>query len=266
MREARHGDVFLRTVMNDSNAAQVRARVASVKTWYHRIEVRPGIVTPGTNDSPEALERLRLPSDCTGLSALDIGTRDGFFAFELERRGARVLAIDYLSPTETGFSVAADLLNSHVQYMQENVYRLSPEKHGLFDIVLFLGVLYHLPDLLGALAVLRGVCGRRLYLETHLLDQEGFLMPDGTFQSIESISPVLRETPILQFYPDDTLGGDYTNFWAPNARCMEEMLRASGFAVESRDVYADRGVFRCLTAPPSAKSGFYRQALGAIGG
>lgn len=87
-------------------------------------------------------------------------------------------------------------------------------------------------------------------------------MPDGTFQSIESISPVLAETPILQFYPDDVLGGDYTSFWAPNARCMEELLRVAGFAFESRNAYADRGVFRCLTAPPPVKSDFYRQALG----
>ena len=71
---------------------QVRERIAAVPHWYHQIEVRPGIVTPGINDSAGTLAQLDLPQDCTGLRALDIGARDGFFSFELERRGAQVVA------------------------------------------------------------------------------------------------------------------------------------------------------------------------------
>lgn len=63
--------------------------IADFGRWYHRIELLPGLVTPGTNDSPEVLRRLDLPEDCSGLRILDFGTRDGFFAFECERCGER---------------------------------------------------------------------------------------------------------------------------------------------------------------------------------
>ena len=62
-----------------------RAMIAGYKSWYHRIEVRPGIITPGANDSPLNLQMLQLPADCSGMRVLDIGARDGFFSFELER-------------------------------------------------------------------------------------------------------------------------------------------------------------------------------------
>lgn len=110
------------------DAAEVRARIASVPHCYHRIEVRPGILTPGTNDSQTSLARLDLPVDCSGLSVLDIGTRDGFFAFELERRGARVLAVDYAPPAATGFAVAADLLGSKVLIRSGRPLRAVPRK------------------------------------------------------------------------------------------------------------------------------------------
>ena len=62
--------------------------IAAYPRWYHRIEVRPGVITPGINDSPLQLQMMQLPADCSGMRVLDIGTRDGFFSFELERRGA----------------------------------------------------------------------------------------------------------------------------------------------------------------------------------
>jgi hypothetical protein len=73
--------------------AEVRARIAAVPRWYHPIEVRPGIVTPGANEAGAVLRALELPADCRGMRALDLGTRDGYFAFELERRGAEVVAV-----------------------------------------------------------------------------------------------------------------------------------------------------------------------------
>ncbi len=90
--------------------ADARAMISAYPRWYHRIEVRPGLITPGVNDSPGTLQMLQLPSDCTGMRVLDIGTRDGFFAFELERRGADVVAVDYMPAERTGFPIAAQLL------------------------------------------------------------------------------------------------------------------------------------------------------------
>src|SRR5262245_53784126 len=122
---------------------QVRAQIATVENWYHRIEVRPGIVTPGImgNDASTVVRHLCLPDDCRGLRILDIGCRDGLFSFEVERRGAEVLAVDYMPADLTGFSVAAQLLGSRVPYLHANIYQLRPEDIGTFDIVLALGLL-----------------------------------------------------------------------------------------------------------------------------
>src|SRR5688572_20791798 len=111
--------------------AAIHALIALHTHWYHQIEVAPGIITPGVNNSARVLahlETLGLPQQATGLRVLDIGCRDGFFSFELEKRGAEVLGVDYQSPTQTGFAIASELLQSRVPYLIENVYALSPEK------------------------------------------------------------------------------------------------------------------------------------------
>ena len=72
---------------------QIVDLIRNVEFWYHQIELAPGIVTPGVNDSPAVLrnlEALGLPDDCSGLRVLDIGCRDGFFSFAMEARGANV--------------------------------------------------------------------------------------------------------------------------------------------------------------------------------
>src|SRR4051794_28097969 len=117
---------------------EVRARIAAIPHWYHPIEIRPGIVTPGGNDARTVLDALDLPADCGGMRALDLGTRDGFFAFDLERRGAEVVAVDYMAKTDSGFALAAELLGSRVTYLQRNLYELDAAALGTFDIVLFL--------------------------------------------------------------------------------------------------------------------------------
>lgn len=240
-----------RQALNDD---EVRGRITAVPHWYHRIEVRPGIVTPGTNDTRPLFERLDLPSDCTGLSVLDVGTRDGFFAFELERRGAKVFPIDYAPPGATGFEVAAELLGSRLDYRQMDIYDLSPRLHGTFDIVLFLGVFYHLPDPLRALRLLRTLCRGRMVLETHILDPKGFLLPTGELVPLASVAPVLAEIPILQFYPGDSLCGDYTNYWAPNLVCLQAMLEEAGFRVARQTTLGSRALVECVRGPASPKA------------
>jgi tRNA (mo5U34)-methyltransferase len=232
---------------------EARKKVATIPYWYHQIEVYPGVVTPGANDSSLTLKRLQIPADCSGLAVLDIGTRDGFFAFELEKRGANVTAVDMAPSTESGFEIASQLLGSRVRYFQENVYGLSSEKYGTFDIVLFLGLLYHLPDPLGALETVRRLCRGTLYLETHVLDRNGLLLPDGSFTSLGSVAPILEQIPIMQFLSDYSLGNDLSNFFAPNMRCLEEMLRSTGFTIQTKQVFESRALLRCDVAPPSAK-------------
>jgi tRNA (mo5U34)-methyltransferase len=223
---------------------QIRERIASVPHWYHQIEVRPGITTPGVNDSTRTLRRLDLPRRCHGLRVLDIGARDGFFSFELERRGAEIVAIDYIDPSASGFAVASELLGSEVQCDVCNVYDLAPERHGTFDIVLFLGLLYHLRDPLLALDRIWEVCrpDALLVMETQLLDN-ALLVDGGAFRTLADIDPLLRDTCLMQFYPGDTLNGDPSNYWAPNAACVRGMLGAAGFETKAEDVAGSRGIF-----------------------
>lgn len=222
---------------------QAQRAMASVPHWYHRIELVPGVVTPGVNDSQGTLAHLGLPEDCTGLRALDVGARDGFFSFELERRGAEVLALDYAPPEQTGFAVSRDLLGSSVRYVTENVYNITPERYGEFDVVLFLGVLYHLRNPLKALDLLWEVCRERIFVETQLLDH-AFQRPDGDFRPLAERDEELARTPIMQFYPRDALNGDATNCWAPNAACLQAMLDAAGFDVEHLEILGTRGIAR----------------------
>ena len=224
--------------------AEVRARIAAVPVWYHRIPIRPGIVTPGVSDPTVTLPKLELPEDCRGLRVLDLGTRDGFFAFELERRGAEVVAVDYLAAEQTGFATVRELLGSGVRYLQENVYRLSAERMGSFDLVLFLGLLYHLPDPLLALRIVRGLCRDRLILESHVIDH-ALLLPDGRFVPLRKVSRRLAQIPLMQFYPRRSLYDDPTNYWGPNLACLVAMLGESKFEVVSHRLESARAIVQC---------------------
>lgn len=132
------------------NIDDLKTEVLKIK-WFHRIDLGNGIITPGVDESPAKLKKLGLPEDLHGKTVLDIGAWDGFFSFETERRGAkRVLATDYFCwggegcGTKAGFELARKALNSNVEDMEIDVLELSPEKVGQFDLVLCLGVLYHM--------------------------------------------------------------------------------------------------------------------------
>ena len=235
--------VRYRTAMTD---AEVRERIATVPHWYHPIEVRPGIITPGSNEATTVLWTLDLPADCRGMRALDLGTRDGYFAFELERRGAEVVAVDYLPMNESGFGVAAELLGSRVKYLQRNLYELSADDLGTFDIVLFLGLLYHLPDPLGALRIVRNLTRKRMYLETLVLD----------------FGAAMDELPLMRFFAGSSWAGDPTNYWGPNVRCIEEMLGETEFAAKRVDRIGDRGIFACEAVSSPAAAYYMEIATG----
>src|SRR3990172_3125756 len=131
--------------------ATLRAEVHKI-AWWHTIDLGHGIVTPGGDIHTAArLQEFRFPANLSGLTVLDVGAWDGFFSFEAERRGAtRVLATDYHAwggdgwGTKAGFDLAHRALGSKVGSRQIDVLDLSPETVGVFDLVLFLGVLYHM--------------------------------------------------------------------------------------------------------------------------
>jgi tRNA (mo5U34)-methyltransferase len=198
----------------------LRERVDAIR-WWHSIDLGHGIVTRGVDQAQaERLARLRLPADLSGRSVLDIGAWDGFFSFEAERRGAaRVVAADYYSwhgtgwgtgQGKAGFQLARDTLRSRVEDVDVDVMDLSPERVGTFDVVLFLGVLYHLPNPLLALERVAAVSADLLVLET-VVDMVGF------------------GRPAAAFYPGRELNGDPTNWWGPNEAAVRGMLRSVGF-------------------------------------
>src|ERR1041385_1667364 len=116
----------------------------STTGWWHSFELPDGSVIQGVCDLPGLRLRLAqfpIPDDLRGKRVLDIGAWDGWFSFEMERRGAEVTAID--SAEHTQFRVARDLLGSKVDYRIADICRLCSKDIGRFDIVLFFGVLYH---------------------------------------------------------------------------------------------------------------------------
>ena len=138
--------------------------------WYHTIELPDGRTTPGEYDHRRYLQHYGFPQDLKNKSVLDVGTADGFFAFEFERRGAsRVVAID-LDPTEhrrrfqeaemkhhDRFQLLRNLLRSRVEHHYKDVYDLSSEDLGLFDFVFCGSLLLHLSDPVRALRSIRNV-------------------------------------------------------------------------------------------------------------
>jgi tRNA (mo5U34)-methyltransferase len=219
------------------------AAIAKQRKWHHRIEVAPGVWTPGLQDTAAVLSQIGMPEDLTGMRVLDVGARDGFFTFEAERRGAReVIALDNEPPHHTGFAIAAELLGSRATYVTENVYSLAPERYGRFDLVLFLGVIYHLRHPLLALDRIHDVCepDALLLLETHMID-EGLVDPAGNWRRLADYHPDLAVFPLVQYYPADLLGKDPTSQWAPNRVALEGWLRGAGFEPLGTWQHAFRG-------------------------
>lgn len=208
--------------------------IDSVPYWYHRIEVQPGLVTPGAYDPRVVLDALPAPEDCSDLRVLDIGARDGFFTFEFERRGAEVVAIDPEIPSVSGFRVAAELIGSQVTCLEDNVYSLSRKTHGRFDIVLFLGVLYHLRHPLLALDRIADVCAGQLFLETEVSDPRQTAV-DGP--------------PTAEFWARE-FANDATNWWIPSTSCAQDMLLAAEFECsETVSISPTRALFTAQRRP-----------------
>jgi len=160
----------------------------AAEPWWHAIEVAPGLLTPGWWDLRTTAERLPWPGSLAGRRCLDVGTMDGFWAFEMERRGAgEVVAMDLVDPVRhdvpvtrrrvapttsaplrgRAFRTAADLLGSRAEYLDLDVYDLSPAQVGEFDLVVMGYVLQMVRDPIRALEAVRGVCrGWAIVLDT----------------------------------------------------------------------------------------------------
>jgi tRNA (mo5U34)-methyltransferase len=209
-------------------AAGLHEEVAKIR-WFHSMDLGDGVTTPGVDRTASKLARLRLPQDLTGKSVLDIGAWDGFFSFEAERRGAsRVLAIDRWADSgwasREGFDLAHSILGSKVEALKIDLYDLTPARVGVFDYVLFLGVLYHLREPLPGLERLRALTRERLIVETH-------------------VDMLHCKEAAAAFYPGVELNGDPSSWWGPNPAAVAEWLKQAGFA-RIEQIYLQPPVWR----------------------
>ncbi len=186
--------------------------------WYHSFELPNGHVIPGIQTLAQMRNRLRqfpVPQDLRGKRVLDIGAWDGWFSFEMEKRGASVVAVDAVQSEK--FLVARDLLGSKVEFVLSDVYDLNPAKLGHFEVILFLGVLYHLKH---PLLALEKVCA----LATDLVCVESYVTDEGKKGN---------RKPCMEFYETTELGGQFDNWVGPNVACLLSFCRAAGFARSS---------------------------------
>jgi tRNA (mo5U34)-methyltransferase len=216
----------------DGPAADLRRRIATVP-WYHAIDLGHGVVTPGIFDHRPVIDRYRLPDSLAGRRVLDIGTFDGYWAFEFERRGAaEVVAMDIATfgeadfpppararmdpavlaeQTGRGFVIAHDVLGSRVIRRTGSVYRLDVAEWGRFDLVHLGNVLVHLRDPALALQrILPLVQGRLMVSEA----------VDPDLEEAEGMGPLLRYIGARQD----------CNWWRFNTAAIEQMLCDAGFA------------------------------------
>ena len=194
-------------------------RAARIR-WFHTLDL-PGVRTPGAVDSTRVLSRVQLPTSLHGRSVLDIGAWDGFWSFEAARRGASdVLATDSFSwggggwGTKDGFLLAREALGLEdvVRDQDIDVMDLAPEAlGGTFDVVLLLGVLYHLRDPVTALERAASCCSGLLVLET---------------ETALNWLPV----PAARVLPGAELANDPTNWYQLNGRALRGLLAELGFA------------------------------------
>ncbi|HEY3777181.1 MAG TPA: TIGR04290 family methyltransferase [Rhizomicrobium sp.] len=237
--------------MSIYTSEEIRTRVATLGPWFHNLDLR-GIKTAPQHflgDYP-AVKWNRfstaLPRDLSGRSVLDIGCNAGFYAMEMKRRGAaRVLGIDEDPDYLEQARFASDVNGLDIEFRSLSVYDVGAIGER-FDIVLLLGVLYHLRHPLLALDLIREHVAPDLFVFQSMQRgsrDTGELAEDyGFWETDEFDRP---DFPKLHFI-EQRYAGDPTNWWVPNRACAEAMLRSAGFAIEA---HPEDEVYICRRGP-----------------
>jgi tRNA (mo5U34)-methyltransferase len=244
---------------------EICARIAALGPWFHNINLGGVETAPdhALGDYP-AVKWQRfadaLPRDLAGRSVLDIGCNGGFYSIEMKRRGAdRVVGIDSDPDYLAQARFAADVVEADIEFRELSVYDVGSLGER-FDIVLFMGVLYHLRHPLLALDLVHEHVARDLLV----------------FQSMQrgsaEVAPVAPDYPFAERDHFDSPGypklhfvearyaGDPTNWWVPNAACAEAMLRAAGFEIRA---HPEEEVYICRRGAPPEGGGAVYPARGA---
>lgn len=233
--------------MSSPPAQSLAADVARLGPWFHNLHLPDGTQTAADHvlgDFPSwkwAEIGGAIPDDLRGWSVLDIGCNAGFYTIELARRGASVLGVDhdprYLK--QAGWAVEQLGLSDRVELRQMEVYDLAGrglEVGRKFDLVLFLGVFYHLRYPLLALDLVADRVGRLLVFQTLTMPGpgEGEAEPVPWDADIHDRHRMLEAGYPKMAFIEDRLAGDPTNWWAANATGCEAMLRSAGMRVVAR--------------------------------
>jgi tRNA (mo5U34)-methyltransferase len=225
-----------------TDRAELERLIAGNHDWYHTIELAPGVLTPGRVDTRPVVSRVPMPASLSGMRCLDIGTWDGFWAFEMERRGAaEVHAVDVPDPYRwdwparariresydggkenleeirrqgNGFPIAKQALGSSVQRHELTVYEISPEALGTYDFVFVGSLLLHLRDPVGALERIRTVA-------------RGQIVFNDCIEYV--LSKLLPRTPFARLDAEDRVW-----WWQPNLAALHSMIEQAGFEILER--------------------------------
>ncbi len=217
---------------------EIRAQAERLGPWFHNIDLG------GVQTAPEHFlgdyPRIKwqgfaqaIPADLTGRTVLDIGCNGGFYAIEMKRRGAdRVVAVDSDADYLAQARFAAGILGAEIEFRELSVYDVGALGER-FDVVLFMGVLYHLRHPMLALDLIREhACGDMLVFQSMQRGSAelGEVREDYPFSETAIFDR--PDWPKLHFV-EERYARDPTNWWVPNRACVEGMLRSSGFRIEA---------------------------------
>lgn len=223
---------------------EIEAAIAALGPWFHNITLPGGQRTAPNHplgDFPSfKWDQIKaaIPADLSGHTVLDIGCNAGFYCLELARRGGQIVGIDhderYLD--QARWVARQWNMESRIQYRRMDLWELARDVPGLprtFDLVLFMGVLYHLRHPLLGLEIAAARTGGTMLFQTLTTadDQVAHVPADLPLEDRQRLSE--PGWPRLSFV-EHSFASDETNWWIPNAACCEAMLRAAGLRVLGR--------------------------------
>lgn len=215
---------------------QIRRRVEELGQWFHNLDLGGVKTAPNhfLGDYPSTKWRrfsAAIPADLRGKSVLDVGCNAGFYSIQMKQRGAeRVVAIDTDEKYLAQARFAAEVSGAEIEFRNLSVYRVG-ELRERFDLVLFMGVLYHLRHPLLALELLHEhVVGDLLVVQSMLRGSKESMEVPSDFLFWENELFEDENFPRMYFV-ENRFANDPTNWWIPNRACFEAMLRSAGFEI-----------------------------------
>jgi tRNA (mo5U34)-methyltransferase len=215
---------------------EIESKVKALGKWFHNIDLKGVKTAPDhfLGDYPSVKFRgfrHAIPEDLTGKSVLDIGCNAGFYSIEMKKRGAaRVLAIDSDEDYLKQARFAASVNEMSIEFRKMNVYEV-PQLREKFDVVIFMGVLYHLRHPLLALDLLHDHVAKDLLIFQSMQRGSNSVFPvEDNYPFWETDVFAKEDFPKMHFI-EHHYSGDCPNWWIPNRACVEGMLRSSGFDI-----------------------------------